>query len=126
MKTLIVIFLSILIIILTSNAVIANSGRFHRPREKYNYYIQPGITVLVYFDADPYTRCPESLERITIAKEYGYQKVTLLHKHSGPGIYAFYVDGLIIENSENGVETVTRPGYFLAKKKYLKIVKKGK
>jgi hypothetical protein len=48
------------------------------------------------------------------------QKIELMHKKSGPGLYAFYLHGLVVkdENGENKI--LTTDGFFIAKKRWLR------
>jgi hypothetical protein len=52
----------------------------------------------------------------TAVKQY----ITLLHKDSGPGIYAFYLKRTIVNNENGDPITISDDGFFVVRKKFVK------
>jgi hypothetical protein len=81
------------------------------------YKIRKDVKVLAFI-GDPASRHCKPI-RYTIAFD---QKIRLLHKRSGPGVYAFYIENLIVK-SEYGVQAIKEEGYFLARTRHIKKIK---
>lgn len=79
------------------------------------YWIDANRSVLVFI-GDPYSLNLETAKYTTYKK----QRIKLFHKKSGPGIYAFDLEGLIIQGMFGKRFTVKEKGYFLAKKRYVR------
>lgn len=80
-------------------------------KEKETFWIRSNTTVLCFLGK------PTGLDLKTIKlTTYKKQEVVLFHKDSGPGIYAFFIKGLVVFD-DNGKDTkVKTVGYFLAKR----------
>lgn len=78
-----------------------------------NYWIKKNVTVLVFI-GEPNSLKLKTVKYTTSTK----QRINLFHKRSGPGVYAFYLPGLIIV--EDGItRKIKQNGYFLVKKRHL-------
>lgn len=102
-----VLMLAIVCLYLSANAEAA---------DKY-YTIKNDVKVLAFL-GDPNSRRCKPIRYITGIE----QKIKLLHNRSGPGVYAFYLEGLLVKDEE-GFHVVEEQGYFLARKKYITLIK---
>lgn len=80
-------------------------------KDKEAFWIDKDVTVLV-FAGDPYSARVQPIKLTTFER----QQITLFHKDSGPGIYAFFVKGLIIYGKTGKRAKAKIDGYFLAKR----------
>lgn len=89
-------------------------GGAHAAQNK-DYWIDSDREVLTFIGD------PTSLKTVVVKfKTSRKQKIRLIHKKSGPGLYAFNLYGLYVMDS-NGKETVIRlQGMFVAKKRWLR------
>jgi len=78
------------------------------------YWIGPNVTVLTFI-GNPYSLDLKPIKLVTYKK----QRITLFHKNSGPGIYAFLLPDLIVLGIDNKRTKVKTNGYFLVKKKQI-------
>lgn len=79
------------------------------------YWIDKDVTVLA-FVGHPHSLKVEPVKYTTFIN----QKVDLFHKKSGPGIYAFYLPGLVVKDSYGRPFKIRKEGYFLVKKRLLR------
>ena len=92
-------------------------GSVHAAQTK-EYWIDEGREVLAFI-GDP-SDLQVKPAKFKIAKT---QKIRLIHKKSGPGVYAFDIKGVVILG-ENGRHHVIRvPGFIMVKAKYLRTTK---
>lgn len=82
------------------------------------YQIKKDIKVLAFI-GDPNSRKCKPV-RYTTAID---QKIKLLHKKSGPGVYAFYLEGLLVKGEDSMMSIINDQGYFLARTKYITLIK---
>jgi hypothetical protein len=79
------------------------------------YWIKGDVTVLAFI-GEPDTLNLQMIRYTT----YCDQQVTLLNRESGPGIYSFYLFGLIIKDENGNRKRINENGFFLYKVKDLK------
>jgi len=81
------------------------------------YWVKKNVTVLVFI-GDPNSLKLKTVQYTTSIK----QRINLFHKKSGPGVYAFYLPGLIIV--EDGIiRKIKENGYFLVRRRHLQKVR---
>ena len=82
------------------------------------YYISKNVKVLAFY-GDPHSLNVTPL-RLTSSER---QKIRLFHKKSGPGIYAFYIEGFKYKTDDD-YEVVREKGYFLiSRRKVMRVSK---
>jgi len=78
------------------------------------YWIEGGREVLAFIEMSRGSKEHMPLK----LKIFEKQQITLRHKKSGPGLWAFELEGLIVER--NGVRTIIQDGgFFVVKKRWL-------
>lgn len=82
------------------------------------YRIQKDVRVLAFLGDPGSSRCTTTKYVTAID-----QTVRLLHKKSGPGVYAFHLEGLMVKEGSI-MSVIKEQGYFLARTKYIKLIKK--
>jgi len=88
----------------------------HSDSAKKIYWIDEDITVLTFL-GNPYSKNVTPI-KVTTSKK---QKIYLFHKKSGPGIYAFYLEGLSTKNQFGMTIVMDKKGFFLAKSKEVRL-----
>ena len=78
------------------------------------YLINKDIRILA-FVGKPASRVIKPVLYYTAVKQY----VTFYHGDSGPGLYAFYLKGLIVRNEDGKLMTAPE-GFFVVKKRLVK------
>lgn len=96
---------------------ITNSCLSKTDEEQY-YWIDKWVTVLG-FVGDPNSLNFTPVKFITYRK----QRIKLFHKKSGPGLYAFYLPNLLIQNEYGLENSVWRNGFFVVKKSQVRLHK---
>lgn len=92
-----------------------NAPAFSKQKKTTNYWVGPGVTVLVFI-GDPHS-LDLQMVRMTTAEK---QQIKLFHKRSGPGLYAFYLPGLVYKDDFGNKQTITKDGWFIAKKRLVR------
>ncbi len=87
--------------------------------KEYQYKIKKDITVLAFL-GKPESRKLKTIRYTTFIE----QDLTYLHNRGGPGIYAFYIEGLITKDENGNAKVITEQGYFLARRRQLIITSK--
>ena len=98
--------------------VVSTTGSLAESRPEGIYYISKNVKVLAFL-GDPHSLNVTPL-RLT---SFEHQKIRLFHKKSGPGIYAFYIDGFRYKDGDD-YEVVREKGYFLVSRR--KVIKATK
>ena len=82
------------------------------------YWIDDGREVLAFIGD------PDSLQTV-VAKltTFGKQKINLMHKKSGPGLYAFNLKGLEVKDELGQMIVIDMNGFFVAKKRWVRASK---
>jgi len=87
----------------------------HHKNKRTTYWIDGGITMLGFI-GDPNTLKVTPV-KFTTSKT---QPIKLLHKKSGPGIWAFKLPGLEIKDSFGRERVVMNNGYILVKRRWIR------
>jgi hypothetical protein len=54
---------------------------------------------------------------------YEKQKINLFHKKSGPGLYTFYLPGLVYKDYFGHRQQINKEGYFITKRRLVRASK---
>ena len=98
-----------ILLIILSLTLPANSA------QSKEYWID-GNRELLVFVGDPVTT------RTVVGKltTFGTQRIKLMHKKSGYGLYAFHLKGLEVKNDRGQMIVVDTHGFFIAKKSWIR------
>ena len=81
----------------------------------YYYVIKPNVKVLAFIgDPGSLDTIPESY---VTAEE---QVVLLMHKKSGPGLYAFHLQGLLVKSDSGVPYSVDSTGFIVVKRRHVR------
>jgi len=100
-----------IIILILSLSFTSNAGKSK------TYWINGGREVLAFVEIDPGSNQFMPV-KLTIS---GRQQITLKHKRSGPGLWAFELKGLIVEDDAGPKLPLELEGYIIVKKRWLTI-----
>jgi len=89
---------------------------FSKQKKTKHYWVDAGVTVLVFI-GDPHS-LDLQMVRMTTAEK---QQIKLFHKRSGPGLYAFYLPGLVYKDDFGNKQITTKDGWFIAKKRLVRV-----
>ena len=89
---------------------------FSKQKKTKHYWVDAGVTVLVFI-GDPHS-LDLQMVRMTTAEK---QQIKLFHKRSGPGLYAFYLPGLVYKDDFGNKQITTQEGWFIAKKRLVRV-----
>ena len=85
--------------------------------DKY-YVIKPNVKVLAFI-GDPGSLDTTPVSYVTAEK----QVILLMHKRSGPGLYAFHLQGLLVKTDSGVPYSVDSTGFIVVKRKHVKLYK---
>ena len=88
---------------------------FSKQNKIKHYWIDKGVPLLVFI-GDPHSLDLQMVRMTTYEK----QEIKLFHKKSGPGLYAFYLPGLVYKDDFGNKQTITKNGWFIAKKRLVR------
>jgi len=80
-----------------------------------HYVIDKDVTVLA-FVGPLGSKKAEAVKYITAKR----QVITLLHKRSGPGIWAFYLNKLMVRDEKGDMQILDVEGFFITKRRLVK------
>lgn len=92
------------------------AGPAYAKKKQRVYFLDKGITVLTFIGKK------DSL-RVTPVKltSYESQQLHLFHKKSGPGVYAFHLEGFVYKNKHGFRKVSQQEGYFMVRKRHLRV-----
>jgi len=95
--------------------ILITTPAFCKDSEPEYYWIDSDQRILA-FVGKPHARVIKPVLFETATK----QRILLFHKDSGPGVWAFYLKGLVVKDQDGFAKSVRKDGFFVVKKRLVR------